>query len=327
MLLQLHPDYKSVFAADIVNLIETKQSLGFKYHREQLMLKRIDTFLIDHHLTERTLTKTLVEEWCKKRSYETIANQNNRITVMRVFARHLTNCGVHAYVPPLYMTRHGPKYEAHIYTRDELHRFFAVVDKSQSAPSAPYRNLIMPVFFRILYTSGMRVSELRLARICDVHIEDAYITVHGSKNHKDRNVPIRRDLAECCRVIKERIHNDSPDDEFFFMQYPGRAHTLQNLYHNFRRYLEKANIPHTGKGPRIHDFRHTFCVNLLKKWIDEGKELLSYVEYMRTMLGHETFNETAYYLKLTMELYPAIRDKMKASFPNMIAEVNLDDIE
>lgn len=44
----------------------------------------------------------------------------------------------------------------------------------------------MPVFFRILYTSGMRVSELRLTRIRDINLTEGYITVHEAKNHKER---------------------------------------------------------------------------------------------------------------------------------------------
>lgn len=103
--------------------------------------------------------------------------------------------------------------------------------------------------------------------------------------------------------------------------------TLQNVYHNFRRYLEKAGISHTGRGPRVHDFRTTYCVNLLRKWADEEKDLMVWMPYMRTMLGHEGFEETAYYLKLTVERFPYIRDKLSKSFPDIIKEVDFNDSE
>ena len=108
---------------------------------------------------------------------------------------------------------------------------------------------------------------------------------------------------------------------------PGREMKLNNIYHNFRRYLDKAGIPHTGKGPRVHDFRHTYCVNLLRKWVEEEKDLLAFLPYMRTMLGHETFEETAYYLKLTAASFPAIRESLSRSFPNIIEEVTFSDKE
>lgn len=105
------------------------------------------------------------------------------------------------------------------------------------------------------------------------------------------------------------------------MMYPGRAMTLVNIYKNFRRFLEKAGISHTGHGPRVHDFCHTYCVNLLRKWISEEKDLMAYLPYMRTMLEHEGFEETAYYLKLTTQMFPYSRETLDKAFPNLIKEV------
>ena len=104
------------------------------------------------------------------------------------------------------------------------------------------------------------------------------------------------------------------------MLLPGKAITLNNIYKNFRKYLEKAGISHTGKGPRVHDFRHTFCVNVIKKWILEDKPLYNNMEYLRVMLGHETYNETAYYIKLTTDLFPVLLSKLKKVTTEMIIE-------
>ncbi|MBQ9305875.1 tyrosine-type recombinase/integrase [Butyrivibrio sp.] len=318
--------FKSVFADDIQEFISLKRAVGFKYDSEQGMLQRVDTYFADNNVTVREITKEISDGWCRKRSYETLANQSSRISVMRVFSKYLNDIGVPAYIPVEGTSRKKHQYNAHVYTKDELRRFFAAVDASKSVPSeCPYRGQIMPVFFRILYTSGMRVSELRLARICDINFDNAYIIVKGGKNQKDRIVPIHPSLAEKCRELKSSIHKCSPDYEYFFMQYPGKPMTLGCVYKNFRRYLRKAGIAHTGHGPRVHDFRHTFCVNLLLKWSKEGKDLMAYLPYMRTMLGHEGFEETAYYLKLTADAYPFIRESLQRSFPYIIEEVTFDD--
>ena len=270
----------------------------------------------------------MCDKWCRKRTYESQTNQGGRISSLRVFARHLVDMGIEAYIPPIGLTRHGTKYDAHIYTDDELVRFFSAVDKSKSVPrECPYRAKTMPIFFRILYTSGMRVSELRLLKIRDFDLEKGYITVREGKNHKERIVPVHNTLVIKCRKLKVDIHGKSDGDEYFFMQFPGRPMPLVNVYKNFRRYLEKAGIPHTGKGPRIHDFRHTFCVNLLRRWIEEGKDLMSYIPYMKTVLGHESFEETASYLKLTSELFPHLKYMLKKSFPDIIEEVVEDECE
>ncbi len=321
-------EYKSVFHDEFRDLVSLKQALGFSYKTEKLGFRRIDRFLIENGVTEKVITREISDEWCRKRSWETSSNQASRISQFRVFCTYLDSIHIPAYIPRKGLTRHSPKYDAHIYSDDELKRFFNAVDLSQSVPAeCPYRAQVMPVFFRILYTSGLRVSELRLAKICDFNLTDGYLTVRMAKNHKDRIVPIHPSLVQKCIELKNAIHLNSPEDEYFFIIRPGREMKLNNIYHNFRRYLDKAGIPHTGKGPRVHDFRHTYCVNLLRKWVEEEKDLLAFLPYMRTMLGHETFEETAYYLKLTAASFPAIRESLSRSFPNIIEEVTFSDKE
>ena len=52
-----------------------------------------------------------------------------------------------------------------------------------------------------------------------------------------------------------------------------------------------------------------------------------YLPYMRTMLGHETFEETAYYLKLTAAAFPSIRKNLDKAFPDIIGEVVFNERE
>jgi integrase len=320
------PVYNSVFKKEFHDLIELKRALGFAYVSEAKAFRRIDSFFINNNLNSKCVTKEICESWYCKKSHESITNQASRISIMRVFCRYLNTIGLPAYVPPKGLTRKAPRYNAHIYTDNELKRFFSAVDESQSVPSeCPYRSDVMPVFFRILYTSGMRVSELRLAKLSDVNLDEGYITVYEAKNHKERIIPIHPLLVDRCLLLKEKIHATSPEDEYFFMIRPTKPMTLANVYKNFRRYLEKAGISHTGHGPRVHDFRHTYCVNLLRKWTDEGKDLIAYLPYMRTMLGHEGFEETAYYLKHTSERFPYIKDQLKQSFPDLIQEAIIDE--
>ncbi|HBF2861212.1 Tyrosine recombinase XerC [Clostridioides difficile] len=320
--------YSSIFKTEFQDLVDTKKALGFKYDAQALAFRRIDAFFAENNLAEKIVSKELCDKWTRKRSYESAANWSGRISAMRVFCRYLVDIGIPAYIPPKGIVRKSPRYNAHIYTDDELKSFFTAVDRSQSVPSeCPYRSQVMPVFFRILYTSGMRVSELRLARIRDVDLEQGHIIVKDAKNHKDRIVPIHPALVAKCRVLKESIHTGSSEDEYFFMIRPGQAMPLVNVYRNFRRYLDQAGISHTGHGPRIHDFRWTYCVNLLRRWVDDGKDLMAYIPYMKTMLGHEGFEETAYYLKLTTEMYPSIRNGLQSSFPNLIQEVPYEERE
>ena len=167
--------FDSIFKNEIQDLINLKRAQGFKYVTEEFALKRIDKYLVGKNIQEKVLNKSVVDEWCLKKTYETQANQKSRISMMRVLCSYLLELGFNVYVPPKRLIGKPQKYNAHIYTDDELRRFFEAVDKSQSVPSeCPYRHIIMPIFFRILYTSGLRVSELRLAKIEDFHLDEGY---------------------------------------------------------------------------------------------------------------------------------------------------------
>lgn len=320
--------FNSVFKKEFIDLIELKRSMGFKYCSEEASFKRIDNFFCEENLSNKVITKSLTDKWNAKRDWENDCNRNSRVSNLRVFSNYLLDLGYEVYVTPINSFKKGPKYNAHIYSQDELKRFFKAVDESKSVLSeCPYRDIVMPVFFRILYTSGLRVSELRLLKLKDMHEDKSYITIIDGKNHKDRIVPINDELAARCKVIRNSIHSNSDENEYFFKIRDGECMTLQNVYDNFRRYLDKAHISHTGKGPRVHDFRHTYCINLLRKWFLEGKDLLNYLPYMKTMLGHETFDETAYYLKLTKEIFPDITLRLETTYSKFIETVEVNDDE
>ena len=204
--------FDSIFKNEIQDLISLKRAQGFKYKTEEFALKRIDKYLAGKNIQEKAINKSVVDEWCLKKTYETQANQKSRISIMRVLCSYLLELGFDVYVPPKRLIRKPQKYNAHIYTDDELRRFFEAVDKSKSVPSeCPYRHIIMPIFFRILYTSGLRVSELRLAKIEDFHLDEGYFIVKSGKNNKDRIIPIHPVLVKKCKELKSTIHIDSDD--------------------------------------------------------------------------------------------------------------------
>ncbi|KNY29873.1 hypothetical protein [Pseudobacteroides cellulosolvens] len=115
--------YYSVLQKEFQDLVYLKKALGFEYTAETAAFKRIDTFFTQNELTEKIVSKDLCDIWCRKKSYESISNQSHRISSMRVFCRYLNDIGIQAYVPPKGITRKSPKYEAHIYSDDELKRF------------------------------------------------------------------------------------------------------------------------------------------------------------------------------------------------------------
>ena len=84
----------------------------------------------------------------------------------------------------------------------------------------------------------------------------------------------------------------------------------------FRDLLRNAGISHggRGKGPRVHDLRHTFCVHCLQRWISQGKDLTTALPLLTTYMGHNDFSATEQYLRMTAEVYPEVSQLMQDQY-------------
>jgi integrase len=118
----------------------------------------------------------------------------------------------------------------------------------------------------------------------------------------------------------------SKPDDWFFPGYNDQPMTIGNVERNHRRFLWKARISHAGRskipgqtgGPRVHDYRHTFAVHCLKRWVLEGKDLRAYIPVLQAYLGHVCFSDTAYYLHLTTDLFPNITEQVQYALGDII---------
>lgn len=315
--------YEGPFRDHIKNHVELKQAVGYKYDTEAGHLKRFDKFTLEKYPNATSLTKGIVFDWCSKKEYEAQANQCSRASVIRQFGKYLDSIGVEAYVIPKGYYPTEEQYVPHIYTNDELSRFFAETDKCSYCNQSPYRHLIMPVFFRMIYICGLRVSEARLLKVSDVDHENAILTIQHSKKDNSRLVPMSDSLAERCRQYSKVVHPFPMPEDYYFPALDGKPMTIVNVYKNFRRFLWRAGISHRGRGygPRIHDFRHTYAVNCLKKWVEQEKDLTAYLPILKTYMGHDSFEETAYYLRMTADVFPDITLKLETRYPGIIPEL------
>jgi integrase len=314
------PVFTGPFHKEMKDFIFLKRAVGYKYLTEAGILKRFDAFLEQNYPSVTILTKETVTGWCAKTPYETAANQCSRSSVIRQFAKYLDGLGREAWVLPNNYYPAGQQYVPHIYTPDELRMFFAETDKCSYCYEHPYRHLIMPVFYRLLLSCGLRCSEARLLKVQDVDLEKGILSVMDSKNHNSRLVPMPDSMTIRMCAYAQQVHPYPKPERYFFPAFDEKPMTIGNVYKNFRRFLWRAGISHTGDGPRVHDFRHAYCIYRLKAWAEQDWDLMVLIPLMRTYLGHQTFNETAYYLRLTADMFPDIRLKLERCYENIIPD-------
>ena len=312
--------YTGPFKVPLQNHVQLKKAMGRKYDINAAHLKRFDRFTLEKYPDAMLLTKKIVLDWCKKTTYESQANQCARATFLRQFAKYLDSIGVDAYIIPKRYFPTEPHYVPYIYTVDELRRFFAQTDRYRFHCLCPWRHLIMPVIFRMIYMCGLRVSEARLLKVANVDLVHGVLSILHSKEDNDRLVPMSECLTERCRLFAAQVHRHSAPDDYFFPGFFGKPMTLKYLYYLFRKVLWCAGISHGGRGsgPRIHDFRHTYAVHCLKQLAEQKKDLTVYLPILKTYMGHQSFYETAYYLRMTADVFPEITLKMETCYPEII---------
>jgi integrase/recombinase XerD len=315
--------YNGPFKKHIQNHIKLKKAIGYKYDTEAIHLKRFDKFTSENYPDATTLTKEIVLDWCSKKSYEAQANQCSRASMIRQFAKYLDSIGIKAYIIPKKYYPSEKKYIPYIYSTDELSKFFSATDQCRYSSEFPYRHLIMPVIFRMIYMCGLRASEARLLKVSDVDLQNGILSIHHSKKDNSRLVPMSNCLTKRCWVFSKQVHSNSVPEDYYFPALDGKPMTIGNLYKNFRRFLWRARISHggMGKGPRIYDFRHCYAVHCLKNWSDQKKDLAVYLPILKTYMGHNSFKETAYYLHLTADVFPEITLKIETQYPEIIPEL------
>lgn len=323
--LRKSPTMTGVFANVAENFITFKRSAGFKYENEPKCLSRFCRFSEEQGITKLEISRPLAEKWIESREGEAVSTRSHRITCIRQFAIYLNHLGFDAYVVPEIKGLNRDSFIPYIFTHEQITTVIKAVDETEPWEVAKNMHLALPVIFRILYGCGLRVSEVVHLQYKDVNLEDGILTIREAKTDKDRFIPLSNSIKKSCIVYAEKIWWEK-DSEYFFLAPDRTMISTMTVYQRYRRYLEAAGISHggKGKGPRLHDIRHTFAVHVLQKWIKDEVDLSAMLPILATYMGHKTVQSTAKYLRLTAEVYPDLMKKVESSCAFVIPEVDYE---
>lgn len=174
-----------------------------------------------------------------------------------------------------------------VLTIEEIDRMLGAADLSKPEGR---RNKAM---LEVMYSCGLRVSELVGLRITDIFRDEGFVRIIG-KGDKERLVPISsKALKEIDLYLPDRgslpvIVRDSED--ILFLNRRGRQLTRVMVFTIVRDLKEKAGIK---KNISPHTFRHSFATHL----VEGGADLRAVQE----MLGHESIVTTEIYTHLDRE--------------------------
>ncbi len=165
----------------------------------------------------------------------------------------------------------------------------------------------------VLYSCGLRVSELCGLRLSDLFLEEGYVHVHG-KGNKDRLVPISPSATERLQAwfevrLKARIKRGEEDYVFLSLS-RGKHLSRITVFHNIKYYAALAGIK---KNLSPHTFRHSFATHLLQG----GANLRA----IQAMLGHESIGTTEIYMHIDRQ---HLREEILMHHPRNIHNAKKD---
>ncbi len=303
--MQPSPDFRSKLAPLLRAFLLDKIARGYSYRRERFHLQQLDRFLVRIRWRDPTLPQRVVEEWLSATLHRRPSTHRKRVVVVRQLATFLQLHGHPAYRPLLSLTpRKEHRSAARIFSRDELRSILEAADRLPFVPQSPRRHLVMPELFRVLYGCGLRVGEALRLKVADVDLAEGVLKIEQGKFRRDRLVPVAPALRRRLEKYRRSLATRTLDDLFFPSRHGGR-YDVASIYAVFRELLTQAGIAHygRGRGPRLHEIRHSMAVHRLEAWYRAGEDLNAKLPLLATYLGHRTTVGTAAYLQLTQVLF------------------------
>lgn len=158
-------------------------------------------------------------------------------------------------------------------TKEEVRKLIAKVE-----------NIKHRCIIKLLYGSGLRLSELLHLKVSDIDSKSMIIHIRKSKGNKDRVVMLSNSLLQELRIYFKK---HKPND-FLFEGQTGGIYSAKSVQMIVKKAASKAGIK---KQVTPHTLRHSFATHLLESGTD--------VRFIQELLGHNSIKTTEIYTHIT----------------------------
>lgn len=308
------PEFNSAFAPMMHAFLEKREQEGFNNKNQIYYLEEFDRLIIQSEFGSTIINSELIELWDSYKPYLSNRTKIPRHNIIRSFCEYLYERDHCSFVPDRSKVKSTTTFSPYIFTEEEISHLIDAADNLPQRKNAPYREIVLPAIYRVLYCCGLRVNEALQLRITDCNFEEGTLFIRNGKGGKDRLVPMHPTLTAYLSDYCSKL----PDGTAWLFPSSSGHYSRSAVYENFREMLIACKIPHTGQGPRVHDLRHTFCVHTLEKQLAAGYEPMQIMPRMAAYLGHKSYRETSWYIHLTIVSFPELSAKLSAAFNGII---------
>lgn len=214
------------------------------------------------------------------------------------------------YIEPLFF-KNNSDFIAKVLTKREINYLFKKIDEECKT----INENLYPIIFRLIYSCGLRISEVVNIKICDFSLENQAITIVKSKYNITRVLPLSSSMFN---LLKTYLDSDKVKNNAYLFERNGKKISTYSLEKFMKNICTKYRI-------RVHDLRWTFAVHTLNNLFDENINSVEALYPLMIYMGHQSIESTEYYLQLTNEHYKEVVKKLDKKYPNIFPKVGDDN--
>ena len=296
----------STLAQELDRYLTIRRSLGYDLSTSARMLRRFVAFA--NGRKARYITANLFLAWRAEFGQASQQTWSARLGMIRQFALWLSGIDPRNEVPPkaLIPDRYR-RARPYIYSDREI---VLIVKEAARLPSPNgLRALTFATLFGLIAVTGLRVSEALSLDNDDVDLEYGVLTIRRGKSGKARIVPVSEStIAQLIAYVMERNRLLGRTPKPFFVSDTGNRPDDCSARYNFATVCQRIGLRlaqkfnRHGRGPRIHDLRHTFAARTMVNWYRAGKDPEREMIKLSTYLGHSEPVHTYWYIEAVPEL-------------------------
>lgn len=285
-----------------------RRQLGFYLEREGAQLLALAKYALEaEHVGP--LTVDLIVRWAQSSPEAGAHQQARRLEIARRFAEFWSAFAPGTEVPCAGQL--GPSNsvrKAHIYTPDQISDLLNAAGQLRDCPA--WRGLTYQTLFGLLVCAGLRISEALQLQVGDFDAEQSLLTLRHTKGGQSRQIVLDLSAVSALQRYDQQRPKGDSTSAFFSLRSGPPLHP-DSVYVVFSELRRRLGWPIPGW--RLHDLRHTFAVNCLVGWYQQGVDLDQKIFALSIYLGHARPEHTYWYLSAVPQLMALVQAHWKTS--------------
>jgi integrase/recombinase XerD len=309
------------FDAAVQAYISSRRALGRAIRLDEYVLRRLRAYLARAGYSD--LDAESFERWRRQLHHCAHNTQVDWAMMIYRFCRYRRRRESRCFLPQREtLGRHRPYPLPTPIEADQVWRLLDFIGRCPSNSGRALPHAAQRFAIVLMYTAGLRRGEVARLRMEDVDAETGVLRIQGSKFHKSRWVPLSpsatRELRGYLRVraafVPRTAHN-----ALLLCSCAEHGYTEERLSKTIRDVMRRSGIwTDAPRVPRVHDFRHAFAVEALRRWYEEGRDVQSELPKLSMYMGHVSIASTTYYLRFMPAVVALASQRFASSCAKLI---------